>query len=115
MCSQCRIQVEGRLNPETDQVICLECGEQINTVTDFTKASMRRSRDFVQESRRAFAFHHVDCPDKKAACSAKLSADGKTVVCAKCEKVFEVTEYMKRVMKNLREQDDRSQTTIPKQ
>ena len=113
-CSQCRTQVEGKLNPDTDQVICLECGEEITSVTDFTKASMRRSRDFIQESRRAFSFHNAECPDQKPSCPSKLSEDGKTVVCEKCGIPFETTVYMKNVMKELREQDDRSQTTVPK-
>ena len=113
-CSSCRTQVEGRLNPDTDQVICLECGGEMDSVTDFTKASMRRSRDFIQESRRAFSFYNKDCPDKKPSCPSKMSEDGKTVVCATCDTSFEVTEYMKRVMRQLEEQDDRSQTTTPK-
>jgi|GEM_PF-5710633 len=114
MCTHCRTQVEGKLNPDTNQVICLECGDEIDSVTDFTKVSMKRSRDFIEESRRAFSFHNTNCPENKPSCPSKLSNDGKTVVCEKCGTLFEITEYMKRVMKELREQDNRSQTTTPK-
>jgi len=56
---ECRINsstTEGKLDLETNQVICQECGSELKGISKFTKTSMKLTKDVVKKERRAFSF-----------------------------------------------------------
>ena len=47
---------EGKLDLETDEVICQECGLTLEGISKFIKTSMKLTKDVIKKERRAFSF-----------------------------------------------------------
>lgn len=57
----CFETTEALLDPATDKVHCQECGGAINSVTSFTKVSMKTMGQTLKNKKQQAAFS-VDCP-----------------------------------------------------
>ena len=55
---------DGSLDLDTNDVICNECGDVVNTVSSYAKISMKANGDIIRTKRRkAFVFPCNTCED----------------------------------------------------
>ena len=91
LCDKCNQQDEAKLDSESDKVICGACGGEITNVSSFTKASMRRSREFITAKKEAFSFSCDRCQKVQR---GVLNKEKTAVLCAVCNQKLNVSAYM---------------------
>jgi predicted RNA-binding Zn-ribbon protein involved in translation (DUF1610 family) len=93
---------EVKLDPDTDEVICLQCGDPIKTVTSFIKVELRTKKQFVKRASSSSSFA-VQC----GKCGKKVRPipDGKGFNCPECKAKIAVSKAFENV---LREQFNKS-------
>jgi hypothetical protein len=82
-------QSEAKLNRETDEVICMECGNPITNVSPFMKRTLK-SQGQVLRSVEKKPFQ-VDCTTCGAKRDAELVDDGKSARCATCKSALRLS------------------------
>lgn len=98
LCDRCNQQNDAKMNPETEEVICSECGEIITNISSFTKQSMKSRREFTAKKKQAFSFNCEKC---KKIQGGVLSKDKTKVLCSKCGSVLNVSAFMLNALVNL--------------
>ena len=79
----CMQQSEAKLNRETDEVICMECGSPIINVTTFMKRTLKAQGQILRNvEKKSF---QVNCPTCGTKRDAELVDDGKSARCASCK------------------------------
>jgi hypothetical protein len=98
-CGNATPTTEGKLNLETNEVVCTVCGITIDGISKFTKTSMRLNKDVISKPKKAFMFGcqtcdrevqaevgedmivvGKECPNGKNGCKINISKCMKTVV-----------------------------------
>lgn len=99
---------EGALDPDTDEVICKKCGDELLQVASFTKRSMKSSGDILKKTAKAFLFNCTSCKRKVETSVVDGELRGKD-----CEKdcKFNVSRFMINSMENVGTDDDESSET----
>ena len=99
LCDKCNVQGECKLNRETNEVICTQCGGVVANVTEQMKQAMRSNKDFIEEDKPAFAFFCPSC-QKRQPCVVRR--DGQAVICRVCKTEIEnISPFFRATMKNL--------------
>ena len=95
---------ECKLNVETNQAICMECGDEVTSVSKFAKLSMKMNKDVIKDKKkRAFTFQCNTCD--KSVCVTSKNSKLCGVECETPEKcLINTTESMKLAIINLSEQ-----------
>lgn len=98
-CGNSTPTTEGKLDLESNEVICTVCGLTLDSISKFTKTSMRLTKDVIKKPKKAFMFNCLtckrdvqaevgedmvvvgkDCPNEKAGCKINISKCMRTVV-----------------------------------
>ena len=97
--SKCNTSVNAMLDPDSNEVICGDCGEVIPGVSSYSKLSMKMNGDVLRsKNRKAFVFHcatcdkHVETTFKQSKLSGKL-CDGSFGECK-----INITDHMKKAI-----------------
>lgn len=98
LCDKCNKTTDAKLRKETEVVICGDCGQQIENITQFIVNAMRTNREFIEEKKQSFSFPCKSCGQRQ---SGLVTLDGKQVVCSVCEEELQVSPFMRLTMKNL--------------
>lgn len=98
---------ECKLNVETNQAMCLECGDEI-AVSEFAKKSMKSNDDVIKNvNKRAFMFKCETCDTMVHTMYKNSKLCG-----TKCEKpdkcIINITESMKAAVKQFGEEDEQT-------
>ena len=61
-CKQSDGYTEGLLDVEENKVMCTKCGEELKSISDFTKTSMRLNGEVLKtKKKKAFVFKCLTC------------------------------------------------------
>ncbi len=91
----CLQQSNVKLNIETDEVLCGECGDAISNVTQFIKNTLKQQGQILRnELKKSFQF---DCPTCESRQSVKLVDN--VIACVSCSKPMELNAYMDGVVR----------------
>ena len=83
---KCFKQTEAQFDPETEEILCLECNKPIKNVTVFMKRQLQFSGQVVkQNTKKSFS---VKCPSCKKQDTPKINTQ-KELICSFCEKSLE--------------------------
>jgi len=87
------------LNPETNEVICGECGNPISGVSDFTKRQMKSMGEIIKSSsKESFAIKCNSCNK-----SGTPIIDNDKCVCKYCKKDLNVSKiYLNMLKQNVK-------------
>jgi hypothetical protein len=55
---------DGSLDVDRNEVVCNKCGDDLKNVSDFTKQSMKRNKDIISATKKAFMFDCKNCNKK---------------------------------------------------
>ena len=98
ICDKCNSQCDCKMDKNTGDVICSNCGEILEKVTPFAKKAMKANKDFLQRNKKSFAFHCSKC---NRSMQAVLNKEDKAV-CSECKTPMDqVSAFMLQTMKNL--------------
>lgn len=102
-CKESDGTTDGGLNPETEEVMCRNCGVELQNVSAFTKRSMKSQRDFIEKSKKAFLFDCITC--KK---NVETHVDGNQLKGVGCRLSckFNVSKFMINTMKEVGSVDE---------
>jgi len=94
-CPKCRKMSDIKLNPVTDDVVCMSCKSVLSNITIFIKNSLRANRDFVKniEGKQPFS---VKCNH----CGREVQPQGEHSKCPECNKEIKLTKFFKDVIRN---------------
>lgn len=95
-CSHCRTTKECKLDPETDEVICMDCGKVVQGVSPFFVNTMKAGKEFIQKKKEAFSFKCSKCQKMK---KALLSKDASHAICEECGTFMNVSPHMIQALK----------------
>lgn len=99
VCDKCNAQADCKMDKETGDIICTECGGVVEKVTPFIRQAMKTSKDFLETGKQAFSFVCEAC-SKRQPCV--VTRDGQKVVCSICKtEIQNVSPFFKSTMKNL--------------
>lgn len=79
-CGNSTPTTEGKLDLETNEVVCTTCGVNLENISKFTKNSMKITKDVIVKSKKAFMFNCLSC---KKEVQAEMG-DDKIVVGKQC-------------------------------
>ena len=98
-CGNSTPTTEGKLDLETNEVVCTTCGVNLENVTKFAKTSMKMTKDVIKKSKKAFMFPCLtcdvevqavmgedkivvgkNCPNDKKGCKINVSKCMRTVI-----------------------------------
>lgn len=102
-CNHCHTTRDCKLDPDNDNVICMECGNVVEGVSPFFVNTMKSRREYVSKKREAFRFMCDKCNKEMR---GVLSKNGSQVLCSKCETPMNVSFYMMQAMKSIDTGDD---------
>ena len=92
-CRQNGGMTDASLDVKDDCVICNDCGEVLNDISSYTKASMKRVGDIIRrKNRKAFTFSCKECGE-----AMPVMVEGDRVVGAQCDNhncKFSITKNM---------------------
>ncbi len=60
-CGNSTPTTEGKLDLDTNEVICTECGVALNGISKFIKNSMKLTKDIIKKPKKAFMFNCLTC------------------------------------------------------
>jgi len=93
---KCGNPVEAKLDVSTNQIICQECGEEIENMSDFAKAQMKSNGDVVRND----ALHkvpeggmQVECGSCQKSMVALLNKKDDKAYCPKCGEKQKLSSY----------------------
>ena len=100
----CMKQNEAKLNRETGEVICMECGNPIANVTPFMKRALKDQGQILRSvEKKPF---QVDCATCGAKRDAELTDDGKNARCVTCKSALRLSAAFLHALKlRLAEED----------
>lgn len=77
---ECRRISQVKLDPESNEVVCCDCGNVIKNVTEFVKVTLRSNKEFVKKGKISDRFN------------VKCNSCGRTVTPILKDKVFVCSE-----------------------
>ncbi len=93
----CRRLAEVKLDPETNEVICCDCGEVIKDVTEFVKVTLRSNKQFVKRAKGNSNFN-VECSScKKKVCPIPKD---KSFICPECFAQIKLSKAFENVLRS---------------
>lgn len=96
---KCRQMAEVKLDPVTDEVICLQCGNPIKTVTSFIKVQLRTQKQFIKRAKDNQAFS-IQCPKcGKKVVPAPINKELTEFKCPECQSKFSLTKAFENVLR----------------
>ena len=97
-CLNCNQQVDGRIDKETDIVVCMNCRGECE-VTEFVKNAMRQNREFLEKEKSSFGFRCDTCREIQPAVTNK---EGTKAYCTKCGgEITNVSPFMVSTMRRM--------------
>tara|TARA_B100000700_G_scaffold306700_1_gene382180 strand:- start:283 stop:645 length:363 start_codon:yes stop_codon:yes gene_type:complete len=97
---KCHTTVDASLNVDTNEAICNQCGSVLNSVSKYSKLSMKTNGDILRsKNRKAFMFPCQTC-DKQveaAFCNSKLVGKACPEDGSNCK--INITEHMVKAIK----------------
>lgn len=85
---KCAKATDAKVNKETDEVVCGECGGVIPNISDFTKRMLISTGQILRESvKKPFQMHCQKCKNNQ---SVEMVGK-KTVRCSKCKTELNVS------------------------
>jgi hypothetical protein len=85
----CMKQSDAKLNRETGEVVCMECGNPITNVSPFMKRTLQAQGQVLRSvEKKPF---QVDCATCGAKRDAELAEDGKSACCAVCKSALRLS------------------------
>lgn len=97
--AKCHTSVTGLLDPDTNEVVCGDCGEIISNVSEYAKNSMKISGDVLRsKNRKAFVFNCETCDTHVQAAFDQSKLVGKNCPNERKGCKINVTEHMKKAI-----------------
>ena len=106
----CRLGISttiAKLDMDTDQAICMECGDEVYNISSFCKQNMKNSGDVLRKKKsRAFSFECVAC---ETTVETMYSDDGIIGVgCSSGDCSFNIPSPMVEALKQHRNYNERN-------
>ena len=92
---KCGNPVEAKLDVETNQVICQNCGKEIDNISEFAKNTMKMNNDVVKSKATTVPIGgmQVECNHCHKNIVALLKKKDDKCYCPKCSKVVGLSSY----------------------
>lgn len=91
----CNKTTEAKLDTSSNQVICLECGKEIKSVSQFAKSQMKSLGQVLKASNKQKAFA-MKC-DKCGDTDVPVRQENK-IVCAKCKADLKISAHFEKLL-----------------
>jgi len=92
----CRKLTEAKLDPETNEIICSDCGMIISGLTDFVKNTLRSNKDFVKKTKgQKFA---VEC--KKCSKNSTPILIKNKYCCPECKEPLVLSRFFENALRD---------------
>lgn len=97
---------EGLLDPDSNEVVCTECGDLLKNVSEFTKRSMKSQGKILKKAKKAFVFNCKTCEKdvETVIHNNNLKGSGCNKECG-----FSVSKFMINSMKNVVIAEDKNE------
>lgn len=114
MCNsaKCHTTRECKLDPDTNKIICSECGHIIEGASSFFITTMRAQKDFLHKKRGAFEFKCATC---KAIRPGMLDKAQSQVLCTMCKSPISVSVYMLNAMRVVQQEQQARNLQVDEQ